>query len=139
MAALVHDLGKIAVPAEILAKPGRLTEIELALVRSHPQAAYETLAPIEFSGNLAEIVLQHHERLDGSGYPRGLRDERDPARGAGAGRRRRRRGDDQPPPLPGGAAARGGNGGRSVTSGRFDAEVAEICRRLFAEGFTLPE
>lgn len=72
MAALVHDVGKIAVPAEILSKPSRLTETEFALIKSHSSAAYEILAPIDFGGPVAEIVYQHHERLDGSGYPRGL-------------------------------------------------------------------
>jgi PAS domain S-box-containing protein len=72
MAALVHDVGKIAVPAEILSKPSRLTETEFMLIKAHSQAAYEILAPIDFGGPVAEIVLQHHERLDGSGYPRGL-------------------------------------------------------------------
>jgi PAS domain S-box-containing protein len=72
MAALVHDVGKIAIPAEILSKPSRLTESEFALIKGHSQAAYEILAPIDFGGPVAEIVLQHHERLDGSGYPHGL-------------------------------------------------------------------
>ena len=72
-AALVHDIGKIAVPAEILSKPGRLNESEFALIKAHPQAAHAILASISFAGEIAEIVLQHHERLDGSGYPRGLR------------------------------------------------------------------
>ena len=69
----MHDIGKIAVPAEILSKPSRLTETEFALIKSHSAAAYEILAPIDFGGPVAEIVLQHHERLDGSGYPQGLR------------------------------------------------------------------
>jgi PAS domain S-box-containing protein len=72
MAALVHDVGKIAVPAEILSKPSRLTESEFALIKGHSVAAYEILAPIDFGGPVAQIVLQHHERLDGSGYPQGL-------------------------------------------------------------------
>jgi putative nucleotidyltransferase with HDIG domain len=74
-AALVHDIGKIAIPAEILSKPARLTETEFALVKAHPQAAYEILAPIAFDVPVADIVVQHHERLDGSGYPEGLRGE----------------------------------------------------------------
>ncbi len=72
LAAGVHDIGKILVPAEILAKPGRLTAIELQLVKGHPQAGHDLLKQIEFLWPVAEIVLQHHERLDGSGYPRGL-------------------------------------------------------------------
>ena len=72
IAALVHDIGKINIPAEILSKPSRLTETEFALIKSHPAAACEILAPIDFGGPVADIVLQHHERLDGSGYPQGL-------------------------------------------------------------------
>jgi PAS domain S-box-containing protein len=72
IAALVHDIGKITVPAEILSKPSRLTETEFALIRGHSAAAYEILAPIDFGGPVAEVVVQHHERLDGSGYPLGL-------------------------------------------------------------------
>ncbi len=72
LAALIHDIGKIAVPAEILAKPGRLSEVEFNLIRQHARAGYEILAAIDFDAPVAEIVLQHHERLDGSGYPEGL-------------------------------------------------------------------
>ena len=72
LAALVHDIGKIAVPAQILAKPARLTDVEFDLVKEHPRAAYDILAAIDFGGPVAGIVLQHHERLDGSGYPQGL-------------------------------------------------------------------
>jgi PAS domain S-box-containing protein/putative nucleotidyltransferase with HDIG domain len=72
LAALIHDIGKIAVPAEILAKPGRLSEVEFNLIRQHARAGYEILAAIEFDAPVAEIVLQHHERLSGSGYPAGL-------------------------------------------------------------------
>ncbi len=75
MAAQVHDIGKIYIPAEILSKPGRLNPAELGLVRVHPQAGYEVLRQIDFPWPVAEIVLQHHERLDGSGYPRGLKGE----------------------------------------------------------------
>lgn len=72
MAGLIHDLGKICVPAEILSKPGELTEIEHTLIKDHPQVGYDILKEIEFPWPVAEIVLQHHERLDGSGYPAGL-------------------------------------------------------------------
>lgn len=75
MAALVHDIGKIAVPAEILVKPSSLSEIEFTLIKSHPKTAYDILSKIEFPWPIAEIVLQHHERLDGSGYPQGLKGE----------------------------------------------------------------
>lgn len=72
MAGLIHDLGKICVPVEILSKPGQLTEIEHTLIKDHPQVGYEILKEIEFPWPVAQIVLQHHERIDGSGYPAGL-------------------------------------------------------------------
>jgi len=71
---LVHDIGKINVPAEILSKPGRLTEIEFNLIKEHPKTGYDILKKIDFVWPVAEIVLQHHERINGSGYPRGLKD-----------------------------------------------------------------
>ncbi len=73
-ACLVHDIGKLAVPAEILAKPSALTDAEFTLIKFHPRQAYEILKEIDFPWPVADIVLQHHERLDGSGYPRGLKD-----------------------------------------------------------------
>jgi HD-GYP domain-containing protein (c-di-GMP phosphodiesterase class II) len=73
MAGLVHDVGKLIVPAEILTKPGRLTELEFNLVKAHSQRGYEILQGIDFPWPIADIVLQHHERMDGSGYPNGLR------------------------------------------------------------------
>lgn len=75
MAALIHDIGKIKVPAEILSKPGPLDEVEYLLVKTHPMAGYNLLKNVDFPWPIAEIVLQHHERLDGSGYPLGLRGE----------------------------------------------------------------
>lgn len=73
IAGYLHDLGKMFVPAEILAKPTRLTPEEFNLVKLHPQASYEILKPLQFPWPLAEIARQHHERLDGSGYPQGLK------------------------------------------------------------------
>ena len=70
---LLHDIGKIAVPIEILLKPGPLTELERALIRRHPEAGYEVLKGVEFPWPVALATLQHHERMDGSGYPQGLR------------------------------------------------------------------
>jgi PAS domain S-box-containing protein/putative nucleotidyltransferase with HDIG domain len=72
-AALLHDLGKIVVPAEILSKPGKLTETEFLLIRQHSTAGAEILADIDFGYDIATMVRQHHERLDGSGYPDGLK------------------------------------------------------------------
>lgn len=74
LAATIHDVGKINVPAEILAKPGKLSDIELMLIKTHAQAGYDILKDIKFPWPIAAIVLQHHERLDGSGYPQGLKD-----------------------------------------------------------------
>jgi putative nucleotidyltransferase with HDIG domain len=72
LAALIHDLGKLVVPAEILTKPGRLSVDEFALIKQHSQAGFDIIRSVEFERPVAEIVLQHHERLDGSGYPQGL-------------------------------------------------------------------
>jgi len=73
MAAILHDIGKISVPAEILTKPGRLTEIEMNLLRAHSEVGNNILKRIDFPWPLAKVVLQHHERRDGSGYPKGLK------------------------------------------------------------------
>jgi PAS domain S-box-containing protein/putative nucleotidyltransferase with HDIG domain len=74
-AALVHDIGKLGVPAEILTKPGQLSRTEFDLIKEHPRQSYEILKGIDFEWPIADIVLQHHERMDGSGYPSGLRGE----------------------------------------------------------------
>ena len=71
--AILHDIGKIYVPAEILTRPGHLSEIELELIKSHAEVGYEILKDIEFQWSIPLIVRQHHERLDGSGYPAGLK------------------------------------------------------------------
>jgi HD-GYP domain-containing protein (c-di-GMP phosphodiesterase class II) len=73
MAGIVHDIGKISIPSEILTKPTRLTDIEFEIIKCHPQVGHDILCDVAFSWPLAEIVLQHHERMDGSGYPRGLK------------------------------------------------------------------
>jgi HD-GYP domain-containing protein (c-di-GMP phosphodiesterase class II) len=72
LAALIHDLGSFKIPVEVLVKPGKLTAVERLLVQSHPEVAHRILQSIEFPWPIAEIILQHHERIDGSGYPRGL-------------------------------------------------------------------
>jgi PAS domain S-box-containing protein len=71
-ASVIHDIGKIAVPAEILSKPTKLRDAEFSLIRIHPEAGYEILKEIEPPGAVDQIILQHHERVDGSGYPQGL-------------------------------------------------------------------
>ncbi|MEW6689190.1 MAG: HD domain-containing phosphohydrolase [Pseudomonadota bacterium] len=73
--ALIHDLGKVQVPAEILAKPARLNKIEFELIKTHAQAGYDIVKGIDFPWPVAAMVHQHHERLDGSGYPQGLKGE----------------------------------------------------------------
>lgn len=73
MAGLIHDLGKIAIPAEILSSPRKLTNIEFELVKQHSKNGYDILKNIDYLKTVAEIVYQHHEKLDGSGYPRGLK------------------------------------------------------------------
>jgi len=75
IAGTLHDLGKFAIPSDLLAKPGKLTHQEFALIKTHPQVAYNILEPISLPGNTAQIILQHHERLNGSGYPQGLKGE----------------------------------------------------------------
>jgi response regulator RpfG family c-di-GMP phosphodiesterase len=72
MASNIHDLGKITIPSEILCKPGHLVPLEYELIKNHVQAGYDILKKIEFPWPLAEIILQHHERMDGSGYPHAL-------------------------------------------------------------------
>ncbi|WP_092225312.1 HD-GYP domain-containing protein [Desulforhopalus singaporensis] len=74
LAGSIHDLGKTSVPTDILSKPGRLTEHEFGIIKTHPEIGHEILKDIQFPWPIAETILQHHERLDGSGYPRGLKD-----------------------------------------------------------------
>ncbi len=73
LASVVHDVGKVRVPAEILSKPGTLTELEFSLIKQHSQAGYDILKEVDFPWQIAQFVLQHHERKDGSGYPQGLK------------------------------------------------------------------
>ena len=73
VAGIVHDMGKLSVPAEIVTKPGALTPFEFSIIKEHPGKAFEVLKEIDFPWPVAEMVLQHHERLDGSGYPLGLK------------------------------------------------------------------
>ncbi|MGA7522302.1 MAG: PAS domain S-box protein [Acidobacteriaceae bacterium] len=73
LAAHIHDLGKIGIPAELLSKPGRLTPIQFTLIQEHAQLGYEIVKNVSFPWPIAQMILQHHERLDGSGYPQGLK------------------------------------------------------------------
>jgi PAS domain S-box-containing protein/putative nucleotidyltransferase with HDIG domain len=74
-AAILHDIGKIKIPSEILSKPGRLNNYEMDLIKTHPQIGHEIVKTLELPWNICPIVLKHHERLDGSGYPQGLKGE----------------------------------------------------------------
>lgn len=73
LASVVHDVGKIQIPSEILSKPGRLNALEYSLIKMHPQNGYDILKTISFPWPIAQMVLEHHERMDGSGYPQGLK------------------------------------------------------------------
>ena len=73
MAGDIHDLGKIYIPAEILSKPGQLTDIEFTIIKTHPQVGFDILKAIDFPWPVAQMVLQHHEWINGSGYPGGLK------------------------------------------------------------------
>jgi putative nucleotidyltransferase with HDIG domain len=75
VAGVLHDIGKISIPAEILSKPVKLTEAEFAIIKTHPEVGYEIVKDIEFPWPVAQMTLQHHERMDGGGYPSGLRGE----------------------------------------------------------------
>jgi PAS domain S-box-containing protein/putative nucleotidyltransferase with HDIG domain len=75
MAGSIHDIGKLSIPAEILSKPTKLTDIEFSLIKEHSRSGYEMLKDVESPWPLAQIVYQHHERMDGSGYPRNLKGE----------------------------------------------------------------
>ncbi len=75
MAAIIHDVGKMYVPSDILSKPGKLAEMELNLIKTHSQGGYDIVKSMDFPCSIANTVLQHHERLDGSGYPKGLKGE----------------------------------------------------------------
>jgi HD-GYP domain-containing protein (c-di-GMP phosphodiesterase class II) len=72
---LVHDVGKVEIPGEILSKPGRLSPMEFELIKTHARSGYDILKEVDFPWPVAEVARQHHERMDGSGYPRGLKGE----------------------------------------------------------------
>ncbi|MBL3540131.1 ABC transporter substrate binding protein [Aminivibrio sp.] len=136
-AGLVHDLGKIAIPSAILSKPGKLTDIEFAIIRNHAAYGWDILSSVDLPWPLAEIVVQHHERLDGSGYPKGLR-------GDAIGREARflsvadvveAMTSDRPyrPGLGIGAAL---DEIRSRRGAWFDPEAVDLCIAVIEEGFS---
>ncbi|GAG73483.1 unnamed protein product [marine sediment metagenome] len=73
IASLVHDIGKVNLPTEIISKPGKLIDVEFNLIKNYPKVGYDILRKVDFPWPIAEIVLQHQEKIDGSGYPRGLK------------------------------------------------------------------
>jgi putative nucleotidyltransferase with HDIG domain len=75
LGAMIHDIGKIYAPAEILNRPGQLSAVEFEMIKTHSRVGYDIMKGVEFPWPVAEMILQHHERYDGSGYPRGLRGE----------------------------------------------------------------
>jgi len=75
IAAILHDIGKISIPIDITSKPGKISEAEFSIIKTHPEVGYKILKNIEFPGPVAKIILQHHERLNGSGYPYGISDK----------------------------------------------------------------
>jgi PAS domain S-box-containing protein len=132
---MVHDLGKIQIPAEILSMPRRLTEIEYGLIKIHPQAGYNILKDIDFPWPIAQMVLQHHERIDGSGYPQGLKGESiliearilcvaDVVEAMSAHR----------PYRPGLGIEAALNEIKKGSGTIYDTEVVDVCLKLFGEG-----
>ncbi len=141
LGALIHDIGKIYIPSEILSRPGRLTVPEYELVKTHVQVGYDIINGIKFPWPVAEMVVQHHERLDGSGYPQGLKGEAiiPQARIIGVA--------DVVEAIMSHRPYRPGQGLRSALGEleshrgtRYDADVVDACIRLFREKqFKLPE
>jgi len=136
-AGTLHDLGKTAVPTEILTRPGRLTAAEFDLIRDHPRTGFEILAGIEFPWPVADVVLQHHEPLDGSGYPGGLEgsDIRVEARILAVADVIEAMSSDRPyrPALGLDQALDEIAVNRGTV---YDADVSDACRDIFAAGFS---
>lgn len=141
LGAMVHDIGKIYVPVDILTRPGRLSDIEFSLIKVHPQVGSDIMRQVHFPWPVADMILQHHERLDGSGYPNGLKGAEILLEArviavadvleAMASHRPYRPGLGQEPAL---AEIRRGAGGI------YDADVAAACLRLFEEkGYSMPK
>ncbi len=137
----VHDIGKISVPAELLSKPAKLSPLEFELIKVHAQAGHDILKDVDFPWPLAEVILQHHERLDGSGYPRSLKGE------AIIAEARIMAVADVVEAMSSHRPYRPGRGMEAAldeiekNSGTFyDPQVVEACLRLFREkGYTLPD
>ncbi len=140
LSALIHDVGKIYIPAEILSRPGRLTETEYSLVKYHPEMGRDIVSGVDFPWPVSETILAHHERMDGSGYPRGLQGEAIPlgARIIAVADVVEAMSSHRPyRPAIGIDAALA-----EIEQGRgrlYDATVVDACLRLFRDkGFSLP-
>jgi len=141
LAAMVHDMGKITIPVEILTKPTRLSAAEFDIIKEHPETAYNILKDIPFAWPVADMVRQHHEKLDGSGYPLGITAEKilpesrvlaiaDIVEALSSARPYR--------PARGIEAALD-EIEKLAAAGKLDAEVVRVCCSLFREhGYTLP-
>jgi HD-GYP domain-containing protein (c-di-GMP phosphodiesterase class II) len=139
LTARMHDIGRIAVPTEILTRPGPLSTSEFSLVKLHPQVAFDILAPIDFGYPAAHIILQHHERLDGSGYPNGLRGDEirleakvlavaDVVEAMSSHR-----------PYRAALGTKAALDELRANAGRlYDPDVVAACERVFAAGFAFP-
>jgi len=136
MGGIIHDIGKIHVPMEILSKPGRLSEVEYLIIREHPEIGHEILKGIHFTWPVADIAYQHHERMDGSGYPQGLQGEEicleariiavaDVVESMHSSR----------PYRPGLGPVKALDEIRKNRSILYDTHVVDACLALFAEGF----
>jgi len=140
LAGLVHDAGKLTVPAEILNKPSLLTPIEFELIKGHAAAAHQILKPIDFEHPVADIVAQHHERQDGSGYPAGLKDDEilPEARILAVADVVEAMASHRPYRAALGLEAALAEV-RSGAGTRYEAAAAAACERVFAHGFVFTE
>jgi len=140
LAAMVHDVGKISIPAEILSKPTKLTEVEMGVIRVHPESSYEILRKVDTPWPVAEIAYQHHERMDGSGYPRALKGDSillearilavaDVVEASASHR----------PYRPGLGIEKALEIIRDERGTRLDAEVVDACLKVFEKGFSLED
>ncbi|NLD98028.1 MAG: PAS domain S-box protein [Synergistaceae bacterium] len=137
LAAAIHDVGKISVPSEILSRPGKLLDIEFSLVKAHAEEGYKILKNVDFPWKIADIVRRHHERLDGSGYPQGLKNEEIPleARIVAVADTVEAMASHRPyrPSLGVDTALRFVEEGKDRL---FDRNVVDACSELFAEGYS---
>jgi len=139
-AGIIHDIGKISVPVETLSRPGELKDIEIGLIRCHPRVGFDILKDIEFPWPIAQIVFQHHERMDGSGYPRGLKGDElcmeakilavaDVVEAMASNR-----------PYRPGLGLKSALGEIALNRGRlYEPRAVDACMRVFGTGYELPD